>query len=135
MVVGHIESSLDRQPPFPAKVSLMPCLCLGRNERHEIVAFAYLPADLLIPEFPAAQLAFVIPHLQTEGNERLLECSRRLAIRGGVTQEDGGYMVGVERFDVCHVLQVPQRLPVSKYHARPSVTDAENRRLQPRAAN
>ena len=52
MIIGHIESSLDSQPPFPTKIALMPGLGLGRHQRHEVIAFANLLADLLIPRSP-----------------------------------------------------------------------------------
>src|SRR5882757_10066257 len=106
MIVRHVESSLDRQPPFPAEVPLEPCLRLRRDERHEIITFAYLLADLLIPLLSAAQLAFVVPDLEAEGRERIPERPGRLAIRRGVAQKNREWAVGIQCFYVVHCLYV-----------------------------
>jgi len=69
MIVRHVESSLDRQPPFRGSTP-RACLGLRRDERHEKITLAYLLADLLIPLALPAQ-RFVVPDLETEGRERI----------------------------------------------------------------
>ena len=98
MVVGHIERSLDSQPPLPSKIALVSCLGLGRHERHEIVAVANLFTNLLVPGIPAAEFAFVVPNLKSIGRERIPNPSRSLTILRGVTQKNGGArVIGVSR--------------------------------------
>ncbi|HEY0747579.1 MAG TPA: hypothetical protein VGD63_12820 [Steroidobacteraceae bacterium] len=80
MVIGHIESPLDSQTPLPTEITLVPSFGSGRYKRHEIIAFAYLPADLLIPQIPATELAFIEPDLKAEARKGISNESRRLAI-------------------------------------------------------
>src|SRR6201999_818735 len=63
MIVRHVECSLDRYPPLAPKVAFGPGLGLCRNQRHEVIAFANLLADLLIPRLSPAELALVVPNL------------------------------------------------------------------------
>ncbi len=88
MIIGHVESPLDREPPLPAEVPLVPSLRLSRHERHEIIAFTDLTPDLLIPRLATAQIAFVLPDLKAKNNERILQESRRLAILGRIAKKD-----------------------------------------------
>ena len=39
MVIGHVESSLDREAPLPAKIPLVPSLCLSRDAKSVSATF------------------------------------------------------------------------------------------------
>ena len=80
MVIRHIEGSLNGEPPFPPEITLRPRLGLSRNERHEVVALANLPADLLIPGLSAAKLAFVVPNFEAQRSQRIAKRPSGLAI-------------------------------------------------------
>jgi hypothetical protein len=80
MIIGHIERALDGQTPLSSEITLVPSFGSGRYERHEIIAFAYLLADLLIPQIPATELAFIEPDLKPKTRQGLSNEPRRLAI-------------------------------------------------------
>ena len=84
MIISHVKRPLDGETPFAAKISFMPRFGLRRNDRHEVIAFADLLADLLIPDISAAQIAFVVPDLEAESRQRVPEHARSFAVRGGV---------------------------------------------------
>jgi hypothetical protein len=71
VIVSHIEGPLDSQPPLPPEIPFMSCFRLRGHERHKIVALTYPFADFLIPHVPAAQVAFVVPNLESKRWERI----------------------------------------------------------------
>src|SRR5580698_9061468 len=89
MIVRHVESAFDREPPFSSEVTFRAGFRLGGNERHEVVAFADLLADLLIPRLAATELALVVPNFETQRAQRIAKGSRGLAIPRGIAQEQG----------------------------------------------
>jgi hypothetical protein len=80
VIIGHVEGSLDGQPPLTAEIALGARFSLSGNERHEEIAFAYLPADLLIPRIPSVQTALVVPDFKSKRRKGFLESLRRRPI-------------------------------------------------------
>src|SRR5271167_1832739 len=87
MIVGHVESPFDSEPPLAAEVPFEPSLRVSRHERHEIVAFSDLTPDLLIPCLSAAQFAFVVPDFEAKTGQRIPQPSRSLAILGRIAEK------------------------------------------------
>ena len=86
VIVGHVKRSLDGEPPLPAEIALGAHLGLGGYERHEKIAFADLPTDLLVPRVPSVQGAFVVPDLKPARRQGVPDGLRRRAIFRGVAQ-------------------------------------------------
>jgi hypothetical protein len=89
MIVGHVEGSLDGQPPLPAEITLRPRCGLRGYERHEEIAFAYLSADLLIPHIPSVQPTLVVPNFESKRRQGVPNRLRRRAIFRRVAEEHG----------------------------------------------
>ncbi len=85
VIVRHVERALDRQAPFPAEITFEARLGSRRDDRHEIIAFADLLADLLVPGVAAAELALVEPDIETEARQCIADGPGGLAIIRGVT--------------------------------------------------
>jgi hypothetical protein len=71
-----------------AEVTLQTRLRVGGNDRHEQRAFAYSPADQLIPGVPAAQLAMIEPDLEAGLAQCIADARRGLGVLRGVAQEN-----------------------------------------------
>jgi hypothetical protein len=72
VIIGHVEGSFDRQPPLTAEISLGTRFGPSGNERHEEIAFANLPADLLIPRIPSVQTTLVVPDFKSKRRKGFL---------------------------------------------------------------
>jgi hypothetical protein len=90
VIIGHVEGSLDGQPPLTAEIALGTGFSLSGNERHEEIAFAYLPADLLIPRIPSVQTTLVVPDVKSKRRKGFLEILRRRPIFRGIAQKRRG---------------------------------------------
>jgi len=88
MIVRHVEGSFDGEPPLAAEIALGTRFGLCRYERHEEVAIAYLPADLLVPGVAAVEPTFVVPDLEAACLESVPDALRRRPIFRGIAEED-----------------------------------------------
>src|SRR5271156_7118333 len=89
MIVRHVERPFDRQAPFTTEIAFEARLGPSRDDRHEVIAFADLLADLLIPGVAAPELALVEPDIEAKARQRIADGPRGLAVVGGITQENG----------------------------------------------
>ena len=77
------------KPPLEPEIPFGPRLRMVGNDRQEERAIADLPADRLIPDIAAAQLALVKPHLDAGGAQRLGNGPRHRRILRCITQKYG----------------------------------------------
>jgi len=90
VIIGHVEGSFDGQPPLPAEIALGTRFGLSGDERDEEIAFAYLPANLLIPRISSVQTTLVVPDIKSKCRKGLLESLRCRPILRGVAQKHRG---------------------------------------------